>query len=110
MTLSDKRRGYAQIKAASLLARDSEAWGPFMQDILKLPLSMLPGVQYAVNRKAWRLATDPIMQVRDAAERVMQRALSDTLLVTRDDKTSVGDGHDRQKQGAVGGIDRLDNR
>jgi hypothetical protein len=74
----DLRPGYSQIQAASLLAPDSEAWEPFMRDVLKMPLSMLRAVQYAVNVKAWRLANDPLAQVRKSAGNwAVRRALSE---------------------------------
>jgi hypothetical protein len=65
--LSILRPGYREVKAASLLPRDAEAWVPFVRDVLGLPLSMLPGVQQSINRKAWMLARDPLEQVRNAA-------------------------------------------
>ena len=74
----DLRPGYAQIQEASRLAPDAEAWDPFARDVLGMPLSMLRGVQYAVNTKAWRLAKDPLGQVRKSAENwITRRALSD---------------------------------
>ena len=73
----DLRPGFAQIQAASCLAPDTEAWEPFVRDVLGMPLSMLRAVQYAVNTKAWRLAKDPLGQVRTSAKNWMtRRALS----------------------------------
>ena len=65
--LSVLRPGYPQVKAASLLPRDAEAWEPFVRNVLGLPLSMLPEVQQPISRKTWMLAKDPLEQVRNAA-------------------------------------------
>src|ERR1700693_102929 len=62
------RPGYAQIEAVSLLAPDSQKWEPFTRDVLKMPLSMLQAVQYAVKAKGGRHTNDPLEQVRNIAE------------------------------------------
>jgi hypothetical protein len=78
MTPATGRPGYDQIRAASFLAGNAEAWKPFVHDVLGLPLSMLPGVQYAINTKSWKTARDPLQQVRDAATNwAERRALKD---------------------------------
>jgi len=67
VNLSVLRPGYREVRAASLLPRDAEAWEPFVRNVLGLPLSMLPGVQQSITRKTWMLAKDPLEQVRNAA-------------------------------------------
>jgi|HubBroStandDraft_1064217.scaffolds.fasta_scaffold208944_2 hypothetical protein len=65
--LSTGRAGYAQIDAASCLTPDAEAWEPFMRDVVQLPLSMLPAIRYAVKAGRWKVAGDPIGQIRNFA-------------------------------------------
>jgi hypothetical protein len=77
MTRLSHNPGYARIQATSHLLTDSEAWEPFVRDILKMPISMLKGVQYAVRGKFWMRATDPLRQVRVTAERWTARHSSD---------------------------------
>jgi hypothetical protein len=56
------------METASAWLPGSEEWQRFMHDVLHLPLSMLPAVQYAMGRKAWKVANDPIEQVRGSAQ------------------------------------------
>jgi hypothetical protein len=56
-------------------APDADAWEPFMQDILTLPMSMLPDVQWAVKANIWRRAYNPLQQVKDTATRREARLL-----------------------------------
>jgi hypothetical protein len=65
----DIRPGYAQIEAASHLRHDSGAWTVFMQDVMRMPLSMLPSVQYGVKARWWKNANDPLRSLTDSAER-----------------------------------------
>lgn len=67
MALSINRPGYAQIEAASHLKQDDEAWTAFMREVMQMPLSMLPAVRYAVKTHKWRLAREPIVQIRNIA-------------------------------------------
>jgi hypothetical protein len=77
MALSTNRPGYAQIEALSHLASDSADWWPFVRDVLNLPFSMLPAVRYAVKAGGWRIAKDPVGQLKNAAENhARRRALS----------------------------------
>jgi hypothetical protein len=69
------RPGYVQIDAANRLELDSAAWEPFMRDVLGLPLSMLPAVQWTVRMNLWRRASDPLKCVRKTAERRAVREL-----------------------------------
>lgn len=68
MPLSTDRPGYAEVASASHLAADSAEWLPFLRDVLKLPFSMLPAVRYAVKADRWRVAKDPVAQIRNSAE------------------------------------------
>jgi hypothetical protein len=64
-----KRPGYTQIEAVSFLASDSKGWETFMRDVLNMPLSMLTAVQHVVvKRRHWMIASDPLKQVKSAAE------------------------------------------
>ena len=74
MAPANTRPGYDQIRAASFLPPNAEAWKPFVRDVLGLPLSMLPGVQYAVNTKVWKNAKAPLEQVRNAATNWAERS------------------------------------
>lgn len=67
------RPGYAALAAARDLALDSDGWLPLMNDMLQLPVSMLPAVRRAVRKGAWRYAHDPLMSVRENAERDYRR-------------------------------------
>jgi hypothetical protein len=62
------RRGYTQLEAVCLLKPDAEGWEPFTRDVLNMPISMLPAIQYAVKAKRWQTAIDPLGQVRRTAE------------------------------------------
>jgi hypothetical protein len=53
----------------SHLAPNSEAWLPFMRDVILLPMSMLPAAQGVVKIGMWRKAHDPLKSVRDSTER-----------------------------------------
>jgi hypothetical protein len=48
-------------------------WEPFMRDVVKMPLSMLDAVQYAVKAKWWENANDPLEQVRQSAAKWAKR-------------------------------------
>ena len=67
------RPGYSALMAARYLARDSGRWTALMNDVLHLPLSMLPAVQRSVNQGAWSHAIDPIASVKANAERYFRR-------------------------------------
>jgi hypothetical protein len=68
MIASHLRPGFTELEAASTWAPSSEEWIPFMRDVLNMPLSMLPAVHYAMGCKAWKVAKDPIKQVRGFAQ------------------------------------------
>lgn len=67
------RPGYVSLTAVRNLALDSEEWLPLMNDMLHLPMSLLPAVRRAVRKGAWRYAHDPLNSVRENAERDYRR-------------------------------------
>ena len=56
-----------QIEALSLLPDDAEEWAPFMRDVIRMHLWMLPAVLLAVRQNLWKTAADPLEQIRRAA-------------------------------------------
>jgi hypothetical protein len=69
----ERRGGYADLDAASQWSLDSRLWEPFMRNIVGMPLWTLPAVQYALRRKAWRAASDPIETLRFCATLAARR-------------------------------------
>jgi hypothetical protein len=67
------RPGYISLTAARELTLDSEEWLPLMNDILHLPMSLLPAVRRTVRRGTWRYANDPLNCVRENSERDYRR-------------------------------------
>lgn len=67
------RSGYFALTAVRNLALDSEGWLPLMNDMLHLPMSLLPAVRRTVRKGAWRYANDPLNSVRKNAERDYRR-------------------------------------
>jgi hypothetical protein len=73
-----KRPGYLEIEAARKFAPEDPAWLSLTKDLLGLPEWMVPAVQRAVGNGSWRRANDPVMTVRQQAERQARRmGLSD---------------------------------
>jgi hypothetical protein len=61
--------GYAELAAMNGLATDAAEWEPLMRDVLGMPMSMLPCVQWAVKANIWKRAHNPIQQVTETAVR-----------------------------------------
>jgi hypothetical protein len=59
--------------AARKSGLNSNGWPALMNDVLHLPLSMLPAVRRVVKQGAWRQAIDPIACVKAGAERDCRR-------------------------------------
>ena len=67
------RPGYISLAAARELTLDSEEWLPLMNDMLHLPMSLLPAVRRAVRKGTWRYAHDPLKSVKENSERDHRR-------------------------------------
>src|ERR1017187_3066262 len=85
-------QGYAEVRLATRWAQDSEFWGAFMRDVIRLPAWMLPVVQIVIPRRAWRRAVDPLRQIRAASIREAARM---GLRAGRRPARSVPDGASR---------------
>jgi hypothetical protein len=73
--------GCAALRAASALHPDSGAWAFFMREIVRLPREMTPAVSQVVRLGWWKLAEDPIAEVRLDAIEVHRRAWPNSVLV-----------------------------
>jgi hypothetical protein len=74
LTLDERRPGFAEIQAAGALHPDSGAWLFFMREVVKLPPEMTPAVYQAIRLGKWRLALDPLAEIRSRALDAHRRA------------------------------------
>lgn len=60
-----------RFKVTSLLdlPAGSPEWIPFMRDVIRMPMWMLPAVQAAIQQKEWVTAHDPLERIRSAVRR-----------------------------------------
>jgi hypothetical protein len=60
----------AKLEALSALPADAPDWEPFMRDVIRMPMWMLPAVQAAIVQRAWISATDPLERIRSLVRRL----------------------------------------
>jgi hypothetical protein len=58
------------MEALSALAADAPEWAPFMRDVIRMPMWMLPAVHAAIERKGWVTAVDPLESIRGLVRRL----------------------------------------
>ena len=58
-----------KLEALATLPDDAPQWPAFLRDEMRLAPWMLPAAQAAVRQGAWRLASDPVAQVRASVHR-----------------------------------------
>ena len=66
-TMDQVRR---RLEALRTLAPDAPEWVPFMRDIMRMPLWLLPAVQAAIQQGSWTGTTDPSIALRGAVRRL----------------------------------------
>jgi len=76
-----QRPGFAEIQAAGALHPDSGAWLFFMREVVKLPREMTPAVYQAIRLAKWKLALDPLEEIRSGALKAHHRAWTNRPLV-----------------------------
>jgi hypothetical protein len=81
LSLEEQRPGFAEIQAAGALHPDSGAWLFFMREVVKLPREMTPAVYQAIRLEKWRLAPDPLAEIRSGALQAHRRAWANRPLV-----------------------------
>jgi hypothetical protein len=58
-----------KLESLSTLPPQAPEWAPFMQDVIRMPMWMLPAVHAAIERKAWVTAADPLESIRGLVRR-----------------------------------------
>jgi hypothetical protein len=60
-----------RLKVTYLSELPSEApeWIPFMRDVIRMPMWMLPAVRAAIQQKDWVTGHDPLERIRSAVRR-----------------------------------------
>lgn len=81
LTPHEPRPGFAEIQAAGALHPDSGAWLFFMREVLKLPREMTPAVYQAIRLEKWKLALDPLAEIRSGALKAHHRAWTNRPLL-----------------------------
>jgi hypothetical protein len=52
------------------LSADAPEWIPFMRDVMRMPMWLLPAVQAAIRQGGWTGATDPLIAIRGSVRRL----------------------------------------
>jgi hypothetical protein len=53
-----------KLEALRSLPGEAEEWAPFVRDVMRLPVWILPAVQAAVRQNTWDSAADPLEKIR----------------------------------------------
>jgi hypothetical protein len=59
-----------RLDALRTLGPDASEWVPFMRDVMRMPMWLLPAVQAAIQQGGWTGATDPLIAIRGAVRRL----------------------------------------
>jgi hypothetical protein len=59
----------ATVSDLSKLPPDAPDWIPFMRDVIRMPMWMLPAVHAAIQKGDWVSAHDPLERIRSAVRR-----------------------------------------
>jgi hypothetical protein len=59
-----------RLEALATLPKEAPEWAPFMRDVFRMPLWMLPAVHAAIQERAWVTAADPLEAVRGRVRRL----------------------------------------
>ena len=59
-----------RLQALSAVSAEAPEWVPFMRDVIRMPMWMLPAVQAAIEREGWRGAADPLEYIRGLVRRL----------------------------------------
>jgi hypothetical protein len=70
---AQKPSGYAEIEAASQFPDDSAEFRAFVRDVLNMPAEMAPAVRDAISQQKWKIAPNPLAQIRTAAWQAARR-------------------------------------
>jgi hypothetical protein len=68
-----KPSGYAEIEAATQFSDDSAEFGAFVREVLNMPAEMVPAVRDAISQQKWKIAPNPLAQIRTAAWQAARR-------------------------------------
>ena len=59
----------AKVQTLSALPPEDPEWIPFMRDVIRMPMWMLPAVYAAIQQGDWAGAHDPLERIRSAVRR-----------------------------------------
>lgn len=60
----------SRIETLSTLPPDAPQWAPFMRDVIRMPMWMLPAVHAAIQLSTWQTAQDPLEAIRGRVRRL----------------------------------------